>query len=137
MGIIVVFDTNVLFSALWQPPGTPGGLVDAFVAGRVRAAYSADVFSEYRFVLFRPDLGLSPVLAARLLEAIQNDGVLVHPQPVAAVLFPDPADAVFIAAALATPERALVTGNVKHYPPRLRQGVKVLTPRQAFERVSL
>ncbi len=49
---------------------------------------------------------------------------------------PDPHDEPFLAVALATPDRVLVTGNIKHFPPPCRAGVTVLTPREALARIT-
>jgi len=48
---------------------------------------------------------------------------------------PDPHDQPSLAVALATPDRVLVTGNLKHYPPASRGGVTVLTPREGLARL--
>ncbi len=61
---------------------------------------------------------------------------MAHPcrQPRAAL--PDPHDEPFLAVALATPDRVLVTGNIRHFPPSCRAGVTVLTPREALARLT-
>ncbi|MGH8021856.1 MAG: putative toxin-antitoxin system toxin component, PIN family [Opitutaceae bacterium] len=131
-----VLDTNVLVSAfLGSSSGAPARLWDALLERRWQAAVSPPILAEYRDVLTRRAFRLDPEEMLGVVEIIALAGVRVHAPPVASILFPDPDDAVFLGAALGTSERALVTGNAKHYPPRLRQGVEVLTPRQALARL--
>jgi hypothetical protein len=53
--------------------------------------------------------------------------VPVWPDPL-----PDPADEPFLAVAGATGSR-LITGNLRHFPTRLRRGVMVRTPREFLD----
>jgi hypothetical protein len=43
---------------------------------------------------------------------------------------------VFLAVARAA-DRLLVTGNLKHFPEKLRRGVEVLTPTEALGRLGI
>ncbi len=67
-----------------------------------------------------------------LLDQIQADGEPVEALPLPRRL-PDPDDECFLAAALAGKAQYLVTGNLKHYPKRNRQGVQVVSPRDFLE----
>ena len=49
---------------------------------------------------------------------------------------PDPKDAIFIALAKDS-GAALVTGNLKHFPPEARQGVKVYHPMEYLARLGV
>jgi len=46
---------------------------------------------------------------------------------------PDAADVIFLEVALQTPERTIVTGNLKRFPPGCRGPVTVVSPRAAWE----
>ena len=46
---------------------------------------------------------------------------------------PDSGDEVFLAVALAAQVRYLVIGNLKHYPAKSRQGIRVVSPRDFLE----
>src|SRR5438067_2898194 len=54
----VVFDTNILYSAIRQPKGLPAKAVDLVVAGQVIPCVSDEVLEEYRDVLLREELDL-------------------------------------------------------------------------------
>ena len=66
-------------------------------------------------------------------------GRYVFPPPIVPGVLglPDSDDECFLDVALLTPDRVLVTGNARHYPPRLRRGVTVLTPRQAVAKLKV
>lgn len=128
----IVLDTNVLVSGLLSAFGPPGEIVRLVTARAVRLCYDARVLGEYRQVLLRPAFPFSPARVESLLDQIQADGEPVEARLLSARL-PDPDDEVFLAVALAGQAECLVTGNLKHYPKRHRQGVEVVSPRDFVE----
>ncbi len=122
-----VLDTNVVVSAALTAGGTCDRLLRAAVAGRVQLAWSAPMLAEYRAVLLRSKLGFSRPIVDALLAAFDP----AH-QVAAAPALPDPADEVFLAAALATPDQVLVTGNTVHFPAKACRPVRVFTPAEAL-----
>ena len=56
--IRVVFDTNVLYSAILKPASVPARAFDLVPDGLVIPCVSDDVRAEYRNVLYRPELDL-------------------------------------------------------------------------------
>ena len=128
----VVLDTNVLVSGLIAPFGPPGDIVRLLASGAIRACYDARILAEYREVLSRPAFGLATPRIGSLLDQMEGEGVLVTARPWA-VRLPDPDDEMFLAVALAGREHCLVTGNLRHYPERFRQGVAVVSPRRFVE----
>ncbi|GHU65712.1 hypothetical protein AGMMS49983_13900 [Clostridia bacterium] len=52
--IIVVLDTNILVSALLSPLGNPAKIYRMFLTENLKVAYSSEIISEYKDVLFRP-----------------------------------------------------------------------------------
>lgn len=124
-----VLDTNVVVSGLLVPHGPPARVLNAVAEGRIQLVYDARILAEYRDVLRRPRLKLAPGRIAAFLHALSGQ-MLVTPRPVD-VKGPDPDDLVFVEAALATPDRTIVTGNLAHYPPEILAGVRVITPAQA------
>ena len=128
----IVLDTNVLVSALLSPFGPPGEILRLITTGTVQVCHDARILSEYREVLLRPVFPFSPAQVESLLEQIEVDGVPVASVPLSEPL-PDPDDEAFLAVALAGGAQSLVTGNLKHYPERCRQGVRVVSPRDFVE----
>lgn len=124
-----VLDTNVVVSAALTAGGTCDRLLRVSVAGRVQLAWSAPMLAEYRAVLLRPKFGFSRPVVDALLAAFDP----AHQVPAGnAPALPDPDDEVFLAAALATPDQILVTGNAAHFPAKLCRPVRILTPAEAL-----
>ena len=124
-----VIDTNVVVSGLLAPYGPCARVLDAMTEGRMRLVHDARILAEYRDVLRRPRLRLAPDKVAAFLAALQGQ-LLVKPVALP-VTGPDPDDLKFIEAALATPDRTIVTGNLADYPSSILHGASVLTPAQA------
>ncbi|MGH7823116.1 MAG: PIN domain-containing protein [Candidatus Binatia bacterium] len=92
----------------------------------------ARIFAEYREVLSRPELGFAHERVADLLDFLWSSSKRVFSPPLKLVM-PEPADAMFIEVAIAAGASAIVTGNLRHFPSRVRHGVAVLSPRQWIE----
>ncbi len=127
-----VVDTNVLVSGLLSPFGPPGRLVDVLQAGGLRLAVDDRIEAEYREVLARPRFGIERVRQDAFLAILQFQEHVAalpwtHGSP------PDEDDVMFLEVALQTAARTLVTGNVRHFPPRCRGSVTVWSPRAAWE----
>jgi putative PIN family toxin of toxin-antitoxin system len=124
-----VIDTNVVVSGLLNPHGPSARVLDAVLDGRVKLVYDARILAEYRDVLLRPRLKLTPEKVQAFLNGLR--GQLMVTPTVAAVAGPDADDIVFVEAALATIDKTIVTGNLAHYPPEILHDARVLTPAQA------
>lgn len=123
-----VIDTNVLVSAALSAGGTCDKILRAAVEGKIRFAWSAPILAEYREVLLRPKFGFSPQVIASFLTVFAP-GDQVGPE--SAPSLPDAEDEIFLAAALATTDRILITGNQVHFPSDLCAPVRVLSPAEA------
>jgi len=131
---MLVIDTNVVVSGLLNPHGPSARVLDAVLDGRVKMVYDARILAEYRDVLHRPRLKLKPERIAAFLEGLRGQ-MLVN--PVATVAGgSDPDDLVFVEAALAAPDKTIVTGNLTDYPDEILNRVRVLTPAQAAVEVA-
>ena len=128
-----ILDTNVLVSGLLSPFGPPGRLVDALLSRRLRIATDDRIEAEYREILARPRLRIEAV-RRQAVEAILQFQVHVVALPWSASTPPDEDDTMFLEVALQTSERTLVTGNLSHFPSECRNGVTVVSPREAWER---
>jgi putative PIN family toxin of toxin-antitoxin system len=123
----IVLDTNVLVSGLLSPFGPPAEIVRMVSSGELTLCLDARLLSEYADVLRHPRFQFDEDKVAALLDQIEHDGLLVAPGPLPESL-PDPDDEPFLAVAIAGDAECLVTGNLDHFPARLRQGVRILSP---------
>jgi putative PIN family toxin of toxin-antitoxin system len=132
--VVLVLDTNVVVSGVLSPYGPPGRLVDMLVSGRLRLAFDDRMFAELREVLLRPRFGLTGEYVDDLLSQIEDHGIAVSAQPLAAE-WPDPDDAPFVEVA-ATLGVSLVTGDAALAEIARAVGVTVLTPREGLDLLS-
>jgi putative PIN family toxin of toxin-antitoxin system len=128
----VVLDTNVLVAGLLKPFGPCGRIVRLVVAGELTPCFDARILGEYEEVLRRPCFEIDPRELEVVLHYIRSAGEPQASRPLPSKL-PDPDDAPFLEAAIAAEADCLITGNAKHFPPRCRLGVRVLSPAQFLE----
>jgi putative PIN family toxin of toxin-antitoxin system len=129
----LVVDTNVLVSALLNPRGTPGRILDLVFSHAVVVLFDDRMLAEYRDVLTRPKLRIAPLEAAFLLDFIETEGVLVSAPPLSLDLA-DPEDLPFVEVAAGAVADALVTGNTRHFAPAAAViGLPILSPAEFFE----
>ncbi len=128
----VVVDTNVLVSGLLSPFGPPAQIVRMVASGVLAVCHDARILSEYRDVLLRPKFGFAEEAVDALLDQIISLGYAVTSEPLRAAL-PDRDDEPFLEVALSGRAEALVTGNLKHYPKKAREGAVVLSPAEFID----
>lgn len=123
----IVLDTNVLVPGLLSPIGPPADVVRLVAAGALRLGVEARSFEEYRLVLARSRFGFDATRVGEPFSQLDADGVRGATKPLRPRL-PDPDVEPFLEVALAVAADGLVTGNVRHFPPSRREGVRVLSP---------
>jgi len=126
MSRAVVLDTNVLGSAALKPESDLARIVERVLLRQVPLHVCPGTVLEYREVLNRPKFrakGFPPAWFPRLLHVAFHEPE-PGPWPLAG---PGPDDLVFLALARAS-GAVLVTGNLAHFPERIREGVIVLSP---------
>jgi len=124
---LVVLDTNVIVSAGIAPGGAPAMLLfDWVLKGKVQVAVAPTVVAEYREVFRRLKFrryGFPPLWLEYLIEESMR---LPDPESWSSIC-PDPKDTPFIALAHAA-GAWLVTGNLRHFPEPVCNGVTVVSP---------
>ena len=123
----IVLDTNVLVAGLLSPFGPCGEIVRMVSSGEVTLCFDALILSEYSEVLHRSKFGFDKEKVAALLDHIEHRGHTVASSPIHHSL-PDPDDEPFLRVALTEKAVCLVTGNASHFPTKLCQGGKILSP---------
>ena len=110
--IRVVFDTNILYSAVRRPEGLPARAVNLIAEGLVIPCH---LLEEYRDVLYRPKLDLHSQRRHLLLDLFL--AVALHVVPTVELKISDDEDdnRIYECAAEALAS-FIVTGNTKHFP---------------------
>ena len=128
----IVLDTNVLVSGLLTPFGPSGEIVRMVFAGELILYLDARILSEYQEVLHRPKFKFNKDHLSMLLDFIERYGQFVSSLPLKNRL-PDPDDEPFLEVSIAGKVRSLITGNMVHYPPQVREGITIFSPSEFLE----
>jgi uncharacterized protein len=123
----IVLDTNVLVAGLLSPFGPCADIVRMISSGDLTLYFDSRILSEYGDVLRRSKFGFQIDKVVALLDHIEHHGQIVASSPLSDLL-PDPGDQPFLEVAVAGRVVCLVTGNHVHFPSKLCQGVKVVSP---------
>lgn len=124
----IVLDTNVLVSGLLNPRGAPGRLLDLILAGHHRVLYDDRIMEEYEEVLSRRELEIEADQIKTILGCLRLLGESLTAVPLMDSPLPDQDDLPFLEVAGSGLADVLVTGNIKHFPPANRSGVRVMSP---------
>ncbi len=129
----VVLDTSVVIAAALSSTGASAALIDAFYADQLTIAYTASLLTEYMEVMERPEFAAAIDANTRRSFAmkLRANGILVQPSPVPPAAWPDVDDLPFVAAALSTPSKLIVTLNPRDFVPAAAFGLRVLSPSEA------
>lgn len=129
----VVLDTNVVVAGLISRRGAASALVDAVFRDRLSVAYTSAILREYAEVLDRPEFADTILPADRIgvIVKLRASGLLVKPATVPSADWSDVDDRPFVAAALATEGKIVVTLNRRDFAPAVAFGVRVLSPSEA------
>lgn len=128
----IVLDTNVLVSGLLDSFSSSGKIVQLVASGEIRLCYDVRIISEYKEVLMRPKFSFGIMEVDNLLAQVENCGYAIVPKPLMWQL-PDRDDESFLEVALSGKVEHLVTGNLRHYPRKIRQGVSVKSPAEFLD----
>lgn len=133
----VVLDTSVVVAAHLSPHGAANDLLAAFYSNRLHLAHTPAMIAEYDEVLARPKFAAFVATQSRIafIVKLRASGRPVTPAPVPDDNWPDKDDLPFVAAALATPDRILVTLNPRDFAPAERHGIHVFSPSAAKRRL--
>ena len=126
----IVLDTNVLISGILNPSGPPGRIVDFLRSGVLQLVVDDRILAEYADVLRRDYFLQYFEKSARedVIEYLSKNSYYTSSRLVVHNM-PDEGDTPFLEIALSE-EVPLITGNLKHYPKRLRRNCIVLSPKQ-------
>jgi putative PIN family toxin of toxin-antitoxin system len=123
----VVYDTNVIVSAVLKPGSIPAALVALAIGQYVELCYSPAILAEYTEVLKRPKFGFNRRSVDRFLGDLVNAAVMVRPTTRVTHAL-DEADNRFLECAQEARAAYLVTGNKRHFPFPAFGATKIVSP---------
>jgi putative PIN family toxin of toxin-antitoxin system len=130
----LVYDTNVIISAVLTPDGDCDQLLQRVVARDVVLVVSPAVLGEYERILTRDSVSRihqwSPGQIDAFLISISEHAMNVAPGEVLEVIARDPSDNVFVAAAVAARAQFIVSGDKHLLDLGSYQGIQVVRPRE-------
>jgi putative PIN family toxin of toxin-antitoxin system len=132
----VVLDTNVLISALLQPSGRTGEVLEAIRAAGGALLFSDETFEELASRLMRPKFDRYVAEAIRRRFLADLAGVAGWVAVTGAVrACRDPDDDKFLETAINGEADCIVSGDADMLVLDPFEGVRILTPRQFLETV--
>ena len=119
MQYLVVFDTNVIVSALLSkyPDASTVRVFNAMLTDRITPIYNDEILAEYNDVLHRKKFHFPESMIQATINYFRRYGVYADRLSTGEIL-PDLKDLVFYEVCMAKRDEhsMLVTGNMKHFP---------------------
>lgn len=125
----IVLDTNVLVSGIFFS-GPPADILRAWNRGKFRLVLSPEILDEYTRVSAELAEKFSGIDVQRILDLVVVHSEMCSPAPMPERVCEDPHDDMFIAAAIDSRTKIIVSGDKHLLKVSGYQGVSVLTPRQ-------
>lgn len=123
----VVYDTNVVVSAVLKAGSISALLLGLALSGQIRPCLSPIIFDEYETVLKRPKFGFDIPTVDAFLHELRMAAVVVSPvRQIHAG--PHEPDNRFLECAQAARAHYLVTGNKRHFPFAVFGRTQIVTP---------
>lgn len=126
----IILDTNVLVSGLFFP-GIPLKILKSIKQGKYRIIVSQEIVDEYKRTIDKLAARFANVIDANAqLELIILSSDICQPQKLIEPVCADPDDDKFIACAIASKTKIVVSGDKELLNVSGYKGIEVLTPRQ-------
>ena len=123
----VVVDTNVLISAVFFG-GKPGQILDAWQKKKIELVISTKILAEYVDVLHRIAVKYPKVDISQIITLITSFGLIIEARNLEEPVCEDPDDDKFIAAALESSSRVIITGDSHLLDVSGYSGIEMIQP---------
>jgi putative PIN family toxin of toxin-antitoxin system len=124
----VILDTNVVISGIFFG-GPPGKILQGWRDGRFTLVLSPAILEEYQRVAEALSKKYPPVDLTEVLELIVVEADMVQAEPLKEPVSADPDDDMFIACALASGSKLIVSGDKHLLDVGGFSGIEVLKPK--------
>lgn len=129
----VILDTNVFVSGIFFS-GPPYEILLAWRRGRLTLVVSPEILSEYDRVGLELAREFPAVDLAPALELLAFKGEVVKAPPLAERVCSDPDDDMFLACAIASGTRTILSGDKALRKATGYEGIEVLSPREFLDK---
>ena len=126
----IVLDTNVLVSAILNPGGPPGDILNLIINDEIMICYDDRILNEYESVLKRDKFQFDPENVSDLLSHFEHIGERTAAIPLN-IKINDLDDLMFYEVMEASPADYLVTGNKKDFD--LIKNKRIVTPKEFLD----
>lgn len=130
----IILDTNVLASGIFFESGLPGKIVIAFIEEKFELIISPEILDEYIEIVTRLQANFPKVNIDKFLDKIFRLPAMCIAEKLPEPVSQDPDDDKFIACAIASKTKIIVSGDKHLLDVSGYKGVEILTPRQFFEK---
>ena len=121
-----VINTNVFVSALLSSTGASAKILDRFYNSEFQLAISTEILDEYRSVILEFENRIHPDDATEFIELVEEKSIQ-YEATVTLTVCRDTSDNKFLECAISSGANFLVTKNLRHYPTKEFQGVRIVT----------
>ena len=121
-----VIDTNILMAALLNRTGAPAKIMERFRNAEFELATSESIVREYQEVILEFENDIPDDESIPLIELVEARSVK-YEVTVTLSVCRDPDDNKFLECAISSGADFLVTKNLRHYPAKEYQGVRIVT----------
>jgi len=125
----IILDTNVLVSGIFFT-GIPFEILTGIKQNKCTVVISSDIISEYKQTIQKLAEHFPKINADDQLELLITSSTICEPKPLPNAICDDPDDDKFIACALASKTKIIVSGDKHLLAVSGYQGIKVLKPRE-------
>lgn len=129
----VILDTNVFVSGLFFKSGPPGKIMDALMDEKFKLVISPPIYAEYLRTVAVLSADNPQINIESLLDIIFLKSILYEPKKLPDPVTDDPKDDMFIACALASKTKLIVSGDKHLLNVNGHQGIKIIKPRQFYD----
>lgn len=124
----VVLDTNVLVSGIFYS-GPPFEILKAWRDGKLQLAMSAEILKEYQRVMDELARQFPGVDASEFIDLLMVEAEIALAPPLPKPVCSDPDDDKFLACAVASAAKYVVTGDKKLLMVSKYRNVEIVKPR--------
>ena len=130
----VIIDTNVFISGMFFQGGTPRSILLAWKNKKFRIVVSPEILEEYNDTVKDLQERYSTTDALEFLKLAMLNSEYCQPSALPEKVCADPADDKFLACALASETKVIVSGDKHLLDVSGYNGIEVLSPRRFVEK---